>query len=134
MHEQIVPNRSYRRRVGVHLSALAGPRKRRATSFYSLREILDAIFYVLKSGCAWRLLPHDFPLWKLLCHHFRFWRLGGTWEGMHSALRERVRVRLKSNPQPSAAIVDMSGNSYARADRLSISPAIATQTKAPGGA
>ena len=90
----------------MHLSALAGPRKRRATSFYSLREILDAIFYVLKSGCAWRLLPHDFPPWKLLCHHFRFWRLGGTWEGMHSALRERVRVRLKSNPQPSAAIVD----------------------------
>ena len=90
----------------MHLSALAGPRKRRATSFYSLREILDAIFYVLKSGCAWRLLPHDFPPWKLLCHHFRFWRLGRTWEGMHSALRERVRVRLKSNPQPSAAIVD----------------------------
>jgi putative transposase len=73
---------------------------------HSPREILDAIFYVLKSGGAWRLLPHDFPPWKTVYHYFRFWRLDGTWERMHQALRERVRVRLKRNPQPSAAIVD----------------------------
>jgi putative transposase len=71
-----------------------------------LREILDAIFYVLKSGCSWRLLPHDFPPWKTVYHYFRSWRLDGTWERMHSALRERVRVRLERNPQPSAGIVD----------------------------
>jgi transposase len=70
------------------------------------REILDAIFYVLKSGCAWRLLPHDFPPWRTVYHYFRAWRLSGLWERMHSALRERVRVRLERNPQPSAAIVD----------------------------
>jgi putative transposase len=73
---------------------------------HSLREILDAIFYVLKSGCAWRLLPHDFPPWKSVYHYFRSWRLDGTWERMHSALRKRVRVRLKRDPQPSAAIAD----------------------------
>ena len=74
---------------------------------YSPREILDAIFYVVRSGCAWRLLPHDFPPWKTVYHYFRFWRLDGTWERMHAALRkQRVRVRLKRNPQPSAAIVD----------------------------
>jgi putative transposase len=73
---------------------------------HSLREILDAIFYVVRSGCAWRLLPHDFPPWKTVYHYFRFWRLDGTWERMHTALRERVRVRRKRNPQPSAAIVD----------------------------
>jgi transposase len=73
---------------------------------YPLREILDAIFYVLRSGCAWRLLPHDFPPWKTVYHYFRFWRLDGTWEKMHTALRERVRVRLRRNPKPSAAIVD----------------------------
>jgi putative transposase len=73
---------------------------------HGLREILDAIFYVLKSGCAWRLLPHDFPPWKTVYHYFRFWRLDGTWERLHAALRQRVRVRLKRNPQPSAAIVD----------------------------
>ena len=74
---------------------------------YSPREILDTIFYVVRSGCAWRLLPHDFPPWKTVYHYFRFWRLDGTWERMHAALRkQRVRVRLKRNPQPSAAMVD----------------------------
>src|SRR5215217_365072 len=73
---------------------------------YVLRAILDAVFYVLKSGCAWRLLPHAFPPWKTVYHYFRSWRLDGTWERMHAALRERVRVRLNRNPQPSAAIVD----------------------------
>jgi putative transposase len=73
---------------------------------HPLREVLDAIFYVVKSGCAWRLLPHDFPPWKTVYHYFRFWRLDGTWKRMHSALCKRVRVRLKRNPQPSAAIVD----------------------------
>ena len=73
---------------------------------HCLREILNAIFYVVRSGCAWRLLPHDFPPWKTVYHYFRFWRLDGTWERMHRALRQRVRVRLKRNPQPSAAIVD----------------------------
>lgn len=73
---------------------------------HSLREILNAIFYVVRSGCAWRLLPHDFPPWKTVYHYFRFWRLDGTWKRMHAALLRRVRVRLKRNPQPSAAIVD----------------------------
>ena len=74
---------------------------------HTLREIIDAIFYiVVRSGCAWRLLPHDFPPWKTVHHYFRRWRLDGTWERMHSALRKRVRVRLDRNPQPSAAIAD----------------------------
>jgi putative transposase len=73
---------------------------------HSLREILNAIFYLVKSGCAWRLLPHDFPPWKTVYHYFRVWRLDGTWERIHAALRQRVRVRLKRNPQPSAGIVD----------------------------
>src|SRR5215204_5293157 len=61
---------------------------------HTLREILDAIFYILRSGCAWRLLPHDFPPWKTIHHYFRTWRLDGTWEKMHAALRKRVRVRM----------------------------------------
>ncbi len=73
---------------------------------HGTREILNAIFYVLKSGCAWRLLPHDFPPWKTVYHYFRQFRLDGTWERMHSALRKRVRVRIKRDPQPSAGIVD----------------------------
>jgi putative transposase len=73
---------------------------------HSPREILNAIFYVLRSGCPWRLLPHDFPPWKTVFHYFRAWRLDGTWERMNRAIRERLRVRLKRNPQPSAGIVD----------------------------
>src|SRR5215216_2347653 len=73
---------------------------------HTLREIVDAIFYIVRSGCAWRLLPHDFPPWKTVHHYFRTWRKDGTWERMHATLRKRVRVRLKRNPQPSAAIVD----------------------------
>ena len=73
---------------------------------HPLREIVDAIFYIVRSGCAWRLLPHEFPPWKTIHHYFRTWRLEGTFERMHAALRKRVRVRLKRNPQPSAAIVD----------------------------
>ena len=85
---------------------LPAPKADGRPRIYPLREILDAIFYVVRSGCAWRLLPHDFPPWKTVYHYFRFWRLDGTWERMHAALRQRVRVRLKRNPQPSAGIVD----------------------------
>ena len=73
---------------------------------HPLREILNAIFYVVRSGCAWRLVPHEFPSWQTVYHYFRLWRLDGTWERMHAALRQRVRVRLKRNPQPSAGVVD----------------------------
>ncbi|HZC83878.1 MAG TPA: IS5 family transposase [Rubrobacter sp.] len=85
---------------------LAGPKATGRPKMHATREILNAIFYVVRGGCPWRLLPNDFPPWKTVYHYFRSWRLDGTWERMHSALRERVRVRLKRNPQPSAAIVD----------------------------
>jgi transposase len=74
---------------------------------HPLRETLDAVFYVARGGCAWRLLPHDFPPWKTVYHYFRLWSIDGTWERLHRALRERVRVRLLGrDPQPSAGIVD----------------------------
>lgn len=73
---------------------------------HPLREILDAIFYVVRGGCAWRLLPHDFPPWKTIYHYFRAWRIDGTWERINAAIRERLRVHLGRDPQPSAGIVD----------------------------
>ena len=78
-----------------------------------MREILDAIFYILRSGCAWRLLPHDFPPWKTIHHYFRTWRLDGTWERVHAALRKRLRVRMNRDPEPSAGVVDSQGRSRA---------------------
>jgi putative transposase len=86
-----------------HLPAPKAPGRPRV---HPLREILDAIFYIVRSGCAWRLLPHDFPPWKTIHHYFRTWRIDGTWERLHAALRERLRVRMKRESQPSAGIVD----------------------------
>jgi putative transposase len=71
-----------------------------------LRAILNAIFYVLKSGCPWRLLPRDFPPWKTVYDWFRRWRLDGTWERLNAELRERLRCRLGRDPNPGAGIVD----------------------------
>jgi transposase len=73
---------------------------------HEAREILDAIFYAVRGGCAWRLLPHEFPPPKTVYHYFRLWRLDGTWERINGALRERVRVMAGREATPSAAIVD----------------------------
>jgi putative transposase len=73
---------------------------------HSFREILDAVFYLLKSECPRRLLPRDFPPWKTVYHWFRKWRIEGTFERLNAVLREHLRRRLRRNLQPSAAIVD----------------------------
>ena len=82
------------------------PNKRGRPKIHSTREIFNAIFYVLKSGCAWRLLPRDFPPWETVYYWFRRWRIDGTFERLNAAVRERLRVRLRRNPQPSAGVVD----------------------------
>ncbi|HET8908031.1 MAG TPA: IS5 family transposase [Ktedonobacterales bacterium] len=73
---------------------------------HSLRTLLDAIFYAVRAGHAWRLLPQEWPPWKTVYHYFRRWRLDGTWERIHTALREALRVRVGREAQPSAAIID----------------------------
>jgi putative transposase len=79
---------------------------------HSPREILNAaIFYVLRSGCPWRLLPREYPPWKTVYHYFREWRINGTFEKLNAVLRERLRMRLGRNPQPSAGIADYSQSS-----------------------
>ena len=106
-YEKALPNRPLRCRMEPHRASHARSQGTRATRPYGPREILDAIFfYVLRSGCQWRPLPHDFPRWPTVYHYFRSWRLDGTWERINRAIRERLRVRLKRDPQPSAGIVD----------------------------
>jgi len=73
---------------------------------HSIREILNAIFYIVRSGCAWRLLPRDLPPWKTVYHYYRLWRIDGTWERIHKALREKLRGKLGRDPQPSAGVID----------------------------
>ena len=73
---------------------------------HPIREILDAIFYLLRAGCAWRMLPHDFPLWQTVYHYFRLWRKDGTWEHINAVLRIELREADGREPKPSAAILD----------------------------
>src|ERR671911_468750 len=82
------------------------PNKRGRPRIHSLRRVLDAVFYVLRSGCAWRLLPRGFPPWRAVYYWFSKWRIEGTFERLNAALRERLRKRSGRNVQPSAGIVD----------------------------
>jgi transposase len=70
------------------------------------REIMNAIAYTLRTGCAWRLLPHDLPPWKTVYDYFRLWRLDGTWEQMNTALREQLREQMGREREPSAGTID----------------------------
>ena len=72
----------------------------------NLRVILNGIFYVLRSGCQWRMLPRDNGPWSTVYAYFRKWRLDGTWAHVHTTLRERVRQQAGRQPTPSAAIID----------------------------
>ncbi len=73
---------------------------------HSRREIVDAIRYVLRTGCGWRALPHDFPPYTTVYDYFRAWRDSGRWAQVNTVLRERLRVRLGREAQPSAASID----------------------------
>jgi transposase len=70
------------------------------------REIVNAILYVLRSGCPWRLLPHDFPAWGTVYSYFRRWEREGVWKQILRALRMQVRTEQGRDPEPSAAIID----------------------------
>ena len=79
------------------------PRARKAgrPEKYSKRAILNAIFYLARSGCAWRMLPNDMPPWKLVWHYFAHWKKQGVWAQLNDALRDAVRLQAgKKKPRP----------------------------------
>ena len=71
-----------------------------------MREVINAILYVDRTGCAWRAMPHDLPRWGTVYFYFRRFRNQGAWQRMHDALREQVRLKEGRQATPSAAIVD----------------------------
>jgi transposase len=81
-----------------------GSRGRKRT--YDRKDIVDAVFYLARTGCQWRSLPHDFPPWKLVSYYFYTWRDAGVWDELHDTLRRDVRKLLNREETPSAAIVD----------------------------
>jgi putative transposase len=70
------------------------------------RDILNAIFYMVKNGCVWRALPHDFPAWQTTYYYFRLFQKNLLWEKLNTIIRERVRVKEGREPQASVMIID----------------------------
>jgi putative transposase len=70
------------------------------------REVVNAILYVLRTGCQWRYLPEGFPNWNTVYWYFVRWTDDGTWERVNDALRRRLRMHLGRDPEPSAAVLD----------------------------
>jgi putative transposase len=83
-------------------AAKRGGRPRKA----EMRQVLNAIFYVVKTGCQWALLPHDFPAKGTVYHYFNTWRKEGTWEVINRQLREQLRQAMGREATPSAGIMD----------------------------
>ena len=77
-----------------------------ANVVYTRREIVNGILYVLRSGCPWRLVPHDLPAWGTLYWYFRIWRNDGVWEEILHALRSQLRQKQGRDAEPSAAVID----------------------------
>ena len=71
-----------------------------------MREVVNAIFYVVKAGCGWRLLPHDFPKWQTVYTYFNTWRASGQWEVWNRHLCEQVRLAAGREATPSAGSID----------------------------
>ena len=73
---------------------------------YPMREIINALRYLLRTGCSWRLIPHDFPHWRTVYEYFKIWKEDGTWLKIHDCFHARLREQMERDKQPSAAIVD----------------------------
>jgi putative transposase len=72
----------------------------------SRRDLLDALFYLLRTGCQWRQLPHDFPPWGTIASQYHRWRVTGVWERIHHALHARTREHEGKGPRPTGAVLD----------------------------
>jgi putative transposase len=83
-------------------AAKPGGRPRRVAP----RDLLDAYWYLLRTGCAWRLLPHDFPPWQTVYSQVRRWQRDGVWPALHQRIREEARLAEGRPTQPSAAALD----------------------------
>src|SRR5262245_29906483 len=81
-------------------------RKRTGRPPADLREVVNAILYLVRSGCQWRLLPHDFPPWSTVHTWYRRWRSDGTWARLNEALRQQVRAQAGRDPSPRSAAAD----------------------------
>src|SRR5262245_60939540 len=89
--------------IAPHVAQKDGSGKQRTVD---IREVLNAIFYRVKTGCQWRMLPSDFPAWYHVWYYYRPWRDDGTWEHINTLLRRNVRTKAGRDPEPSVGNVD----------------------------
>ena len=94
-------------------------RKNKHCLKWSWRIILNAIYYLQRTGCQWRYLPDSFPPWKTVYHYARIWKINGFWENLNTALREMLRLREGRNQQPSACSMDTQVSSITAVGGLS---------------
>jgi len=85
---------------------IPAPKGRGRPLTYERREIVNAILYLLRSGCSWRMLPHDLPPYRIVYWYFMHWRNGGLFEQINDALRREVRIQAGRNPEPSGGVMD----------------------------
>ncbi len=79
---------------------IPGPAKLGRPPRYEKRAVLNAIFYVVRSGCSWRMLPGEMPPWRIVYYYFMRWRQDGQWIKMHDALRDALRIRSGEKKPP----------------------------------
>ena len=71
-----------------------------------MRQVLNGLFYIARTGCAWRMLPKDYPPQGTVYYYFKTFRRDGVWEHIHDFFRRKVRVKHKRDPEPSAGVID----------------------------
>jgi putative transposase len=106
MSEQLYPN-DLTDREWEYIKTLIPPAKPGGRDRKTdMRHVINAIFYITRTGCPWRYLPKEYPPWQTTCGYFRAWRIDGSWQQIHDRLRADVREMEGRSAQPSAAILD----------------------------
>jgi putative transposase len=103
MHQTNYPTNLTEKQWQVIENILNGKKRKRK---HSLREIYNAIFYLLKTGCQWRMLPQDFPKWQLVYYYFNQWKEDGTFEELNEVLRDMLRKQCGKKSSPSVGLID----------------------------
>ena len=99
----------------------------------NLREILNGIFYVQRTGCQWEMLPHDVPPYSTVYKYFRTWQRKGIWQSIHDKLRGQLRTQLGRDEQSTVAIADSQSVKTTEKRGMSTAMTVVRKLKAVSG-